>query len=118
MRTYSRVLGAALAAGAAVTLLWFGTAWLPQTASPAPATVFAQMALLPATAASTVTFTVLLPGDLSGDGVVGPADLQLLADSYLLTAGDPGWNPAFDLTQDGLIDLLDFYAVARRVGSQ
>jgi hypothetical protein len=76
--------------------------------SPRPLQALAAFALL-------LPLTVdaaLLPGDLTGDGVVDAADKALLADVYGASVGDPtsAYEPAADLNDDGVIDYRDLGA--------
>lgn len=58
----------------------------------------------------------VLPGDLDGDGSVGPADEQLFASLYAAEAGDGRYDPAADLDGDGRIDALDLAPLAAAFG--
>jgi hypothetical protein len=54
----------------------------------------------------------LLPGDVNNDNKVGIIDLGLLADSYLKSQGQSGFNPNADLNCDDKVDILDLGLLA------
>jgi hypothetical protein len=54
-----------------------------------------------------------LPGDINADGIVGLADLVLLAQAYGSTPGDPNWNENADIAEPwGRISLADLVTLA------
>ncbi|MBB3112897.1 hypothetical protein FHS18_004999 [Paenibacillus phyllosphaerae] len=58
-----------------------------------------------------------VPGDYNEDSKVSVGDLAMMAKSYGMKSEDEGWNSvkAFDLNNDGVIDLLDLVAMARMI---
>jgi hypothetical protein len=54
----------------------------------------------------------LRPGDVNNDNRVGILDLGLLADSYLKSQGQTGFNPNADLNGDNKVDILDLGILA------
>ncbi|MBI3941973.1 MAG: hypothetical protein HY326_03095 [Chloroflexi bacterium] len=48
-----------------------------------------------------------VPGDVNGDCKVNIVDLQLMANHLGLRSGQPGYDPAYDLNHDGVIDAQD-----------
>ena len=59
-----------------------------------------------------------LPGDISGDGVVGLKDVVYLARIYGSTFGSASWNPTCDLNDDGKIGLADLNLLAKAYGKK
>ncbi|MBI4332773.1 MAG: SBBP repeat-containing protein [Chloroflexi bacterium] len=57
-----------------------------------------------------------LPGDVTRDGRVDAADLNLLMASFNKRAGDAGFNPNADFNGDGIVDLFDLAAVGLNFG--
>jgi hypothetical protein len=57
-------------------------------------------------------------GDVNGDGKSNIIDIVILAGSYGLKPGDPGYDPLLDYSQNGRIDILDIVATARAYGRQ
>ena len=57
-----------------------------------------------------------LEGDLDGNYIVNGDDLKIIADHWRKTATSPGWNPEFDINQDGIIDVRDVLELAPLVG--
>jgi hypothetical protein len=58
---------------------------------------------------------VTCPGDLSGDGMISPADYTLMitlltaaAPTYTIMPGDADYNPCADLSGDGMISPADY----------
>jgi hypothetical protein len=47
-------------------------------------------------------------GDLTGDGIVGPADFILFIGAYGNSVGQPNYNSLADLNQDGVVNYYDF----------
>lgn len=60
-----------------------------------------------------IEFFAPLPGDIDGDGEVGPGDFSALATAFLSADGDPNWNPDADLDGDGEVGPGDFSILAR-----
>ncbi|WP_157272695.1 cohesin domain-containing protein [Paenibacillus daejeonensis] len=59
----------------------------------------------------------IIPGDLNNDDRVSVGDLALVAKAYGKTSDSPDWNQfkAYDLNQDGVIDIEDLVALARLI---
>ncbi|MFH1777986.1 MAG: dockerin type I domain-containing protein [Candidatus Omnitrophota bacterium] len=53
------------------------------------------------------------PGDFNDDGYVGPGDLHLFQQHYLTKVGDDNWDPLYDLTGDGFVNIADFGLFAK-----
>ena len=66
---------------------------------------------------STGSYTVetTLPGDVNGDGQVNLADEIAFANTYVTKPGQPGYNPAADYNQNGIINLYDALALERNI---
>jgi hypothetical protein len=71
------------------------------------------------------TFTVILVGDILGDGVVDIYDAIALSKafgshcanySYPGEPASPNWNPAADLNHDGIVDIYDALILAEHFG--
>lgn len=56
-------------------------------------------------------------GELDGDCVVNLNDLASLLSVYGLCVGDPGYNPAADISGNGCIDLADLAALLAAYGA-
>ncbi len=54
---------------------------------------------------------------MKGDGKVDILDLALMADAYGATPGQAKWNPALDVTGQGVIDIQDLAYVAYYFGN-
>ena len=52
-----------------------------------------------------------LAGDGNGDRIVNFLDLQLVRNSWLLSSGNPGFNPNADMNSDGSVNFLDLQLV-------
>ncbi|MDF9406767.1 MAG: hypothetical protein A4E52_00948 [Pelotomaculum sp. PtaB.Bin013] len=70
----------------------------------------ANMALEPLALAATS------PCDLDGSGSITDDDLIIILSYYRLKAGDPGWDPAFDVFPDGRIDIKDLVITGKIFG--
>jgi hypothetical protein len=57
------------------------------------------------------TYAATLAGDVNGDGVVNLSDLQLFAQAYGSSVGQPTYNPAADFNLNGTINLYDAKAL-------
>jgi len=64
----------------------------------------------------TITFTVILTGDLNHDGKIDMRDIAAVAKAFGTHPGDPLWNPAADLNLDGKVDMKDVATVAKAFG--
>jgi hypothetical protein len=54
-------------------------------------------------------------GDFNKDSLVNIYDLVFLSKRYLMIESDPGWDPAYNSNQDGLINVLDFQNVLQEI---
>jgi hypothetical protein len=54
------------------------------------------------------------PGDLNSDSRIDIADLSIVAINFGRRTGSAGFNPAYDVVADGVIDISDLVFVARR----
>jgi peptide/nickel transport system substrate-binding protein len=81
------------------------------TASPQPLLITAYTTGDP----STQSYFTLV-GDINGDAIVDILDAILLANSFGLTLGNPGFNPAADLNGDNTINILDAILLANNFG--
>ena len=57
-------------------------------------------------------------GDVNGDGVLDESDLNAIQAAFGTSEGDPGFNPAADLTGDGQIGLDDLQAMVQLLDAQ
>ncbi|TFW31038.1 hypothetical protein E4O92_15005 [Massilia horti] len=64
---------------------------------------------------SNANFTIRLPGDVNGDGVVDCADLAIVKASFGRRTGQPGFDLRADVVKDGVIDARDLAFVSQRV---
>ncbi len=55
--------------------------------------------------------------DFSGDGRVGPEDLERLEQGFLRRRGEPGFDPDLDLDGNGAIGISDFNRLRDRFGA-
>lgn len=63
-----------------------------------------------------LTLNVLaLPGDVDGNGVVNCADFDLVRASFGKYRGQPGYNSAADVNNDGVVNIQDLSTIARNV---
>lgn len=58
-----------------------------------------------------------LAADFDRDGRVGFADFMLFVTVFETQSGDPGYNPEFDLTGDGVVNLNDFISFTEAFGT-
>lgn len=59
---------------------------------------------------------VPLPGDVNGDGEVGPADFTLLSAAFGSSLGDPNYNVDADLNKDDEVGPADFTILSQNFG--
>jgi hypothetical protein len=64
----------------------------------------------------TLTFLVIIPGDVDHNGKVDLNDLALLAEAYGSRPNDPNWNPCADINNDQYVGLLDLTILASHYG--
>jgi hypothetical protein len=64
----------------------------------------------------TLTFLVIIPGDVDHNGKVDLSDLALLAEAYGSRPNDPNWNPCADMDNDQYAGLLDLTILATHYG--
>ena len=55
-------------------------------------------------------------GDLNSDGYIDAIDQAIMNAAFNSTPSDPNWNPACDLTGNGLIDIFDVNILATNFG--
>lgn len=67
-------------------------------------------------AANNATFTIILLGDINGDGAVDIYDAILLALAFDTAPGDPKWDPNADLNHDSAVDIYDAIILANNFG--
>jgi hypothetical protein len=65
---------------------------------------------------SSATFSIIIVGDINGDGVVNILDAILLANAFNSRPGDSNWNPKADLNGDGIVNILDAILLANDFG--
>jgi subtilisin family serine protease len=65
------------------------------------------------TALDTVSTSVYIEGDATGDGVVDIFDAVAVGRSWQTKRGSPGYSDAADLTNDGVVDIFDAVVVGR-----
>ncbi|WP_026263913.1 cohesin domain-containing protein, partial [Paenibacillus terrigena] len=72
---------------------------------------------LPASVTVEVTASISLPGDVNHDGKYSIADLAIAAAHYGMTKQHPDWNKykSADLDGNGVIDIIDLAAIARKI---
>lgn len=58
------------------------------------------------------------PEDIDKNGIINEADLDLLSSKYNLTKGSSGYVAAYDLNNDGIIDLYDLTKVSNKLGTK
>ncbi len=57
------------------------------------------------------------PADLTGDGVIGLADLSQLLAAFGTMVGDPFYDPVADTTGDGIVGLADLAELLAAFGT-
>ena len=60
-------------------------------------------------------FTLKVPGDVNGDAVVTCADVAAVRAGFGRRRGQPGYNAAADLNNDGIINVVDLGQVTQRL---
>jgi hypothetical protein len=60
--------------------------------------------------------TVVIPGDVNGDGTVDITDLDLVGEAYGTVEEDPDYNPNADLNCDDIIDIYDLAECGKNYG--
>lgn len=60
--------------------------------------------------------SLVLYGDVNGDGAVNILDVILVSEAFGTSQGDPDYDPSSDLNQDGRINVLDTILVAKNFG--
>jgi hypothetical protein len=65
---------------------------------------------------SNATFTLIVVGDINGDGVVNILDGIKLANAFNSVPGDSNWNAKADLNGDGVVNILDAIVLANNFG--
>ena len=64
---------------------------------------------------SNANFTIRLTGDANGDGAVNCFDIAVVRAALGKRTGQPGFNPAADFNNDGVIDIRDLSYVSQRL---
>lgn len=64
---------------------------------------------------SNANFTIRLTGDANGDGAVNCLDIAVVRAAFGTSAGQPGFNPAADFNNDGVINIRDLSYVSQRL---
>ena len=64
---------------------------------------------------SNADFTIRLTGDANGDGIVSCLDIAVVRAALGKRTGQPGFNPAADFNNDGVIDIRDLSYVSQRL---
>ncbi len=59
---------------------------------------------------------VAMLGDVNGDGRIDVLDLSLMATTFSLAKGEPGYNAACDLNADDMVDVIDLLMLAQNFG--
>jgi hypothetical protein len=62
-------------------------------------------------------FTLKVPGDVNGDAVVTCDDVAVVRAGFGRRRGQPGYNAAADLNNDGIINVVDLGLVTQRLPS-
>ena len=60
--------------------------------------------------------TVVIPGDVNGDGTVDITDLALVGEAYGTVEGASDYNPDADLNGDGVVDIYDLAECGKNYG--
>lgn len=80
------------------------------------ATSFYVVGGYPYFASSSLTFRVIILGDLDGDGKCDIKDIAIVAKAFGSRPGQPKWNPHADLYPDLKIDIMDIATAAKDYG--
>ncbi len=64
---------------------------------------------------SNANFTIRLTGDANADGAVNCLDIAVVRAAFGKRTGQPGFNPAADFNNDGVIDIRDLSYVSQRL---
>ena len=64
---------------------------------------------------SNADFSIRLTGDANGDGAVNCLDIAVVRAAFGKRTGQPGFNPAADFNNDGVIDIRDLSYVSQRL---
>jgi len=79
-------------------------------------TVYATSFYLPYFTSNSISFEVIIRGDLNDDGKCDIKDIAIVSIAYGSTPGHPRWNPIADLYPDLKIDIRDIAVVAKDYG--
>jgi len=63
------------------------------------------------------TVLVTIAGDVNGDKTVNTLDLSILSQAYGSSRGEPRYNPAADIDENDLVDVMDLFILARNLGT-
>jgi len=80
------------------------------------ATSFYPVGPYPYLASNSLTFRVILMGDINNDGKVDILDLAIVAKAFGSYPGYPNWNPIADVNGDLTVDITDLALVAVHYG--
>ena len=83
-----------------------------------PAPVFASRGQAILTLAGSGQITPGCTGDFDGNNIVNIIDFLAFADRFGTVVGYPGYEPAFDLKQDGRVDFEDFFRFVDAFGTE
>jgi hypothetical protein len=67
-------------------------------------------------ASDTISFQVVLKGDMDHNGKIDMKDVATVARAFSTQPGDINWNPAADLDSSGRVDMRDIAIVAKAFG--
>lgn len=60
---------------------------------------------------------VTVSGDVNGDKTVNTVDLSILSQAFGSSRGEPRYNPAADIDENDLVDVVDLFILARNLGT-